>query len=356
LNADGKLDLVTGGYPSRVNVLLGNGDGTFQAYKSSQADNPYALTLADLDGDRRLDLAVSHGYDFGGWVGVSSGNGDGTFRDETVLDTSNDPGDQAVGDVNGDRALDLVVVNASATVSVILGHGDGTFEPARLYFAGGGGSVALGDLNKDSRPDIVASGSVAVHVLPNDSFWARMSDGSTVVVQGTSSDDVISVRRKGAKMIVNCAENSFSYRAADVHGIQVFAGDGNDRVTIGAGVTHAQVRGEDGNDTLIGTDSDIDLEGGNDNDVLSGGSGDDYILGGAGNDRINGADGDDTIVGEFGNDRIDGGKGHDHLSGNDGSDIFFGSDLLNDIIDGGAGPDTAYADVDDVLTLIEFRR
>src|SRR3989442_13559363 len=51
----------------------------------------------------------------------------------------------AVGDLNGDGRLDLVVANSLAnTVSVLLGNGDGTFQPARNFAAGPGRGPILG--------------------------------------------------------------------------------------------------------------------------------------------------------------------------------------------------------------------
>jgi len=62
LNGDGKLDLVAANYGSNdVAVLLGNGDGTFQAAVNfAVGTNPHSVTLADLNGDGKLDVATSN--------------------------------------------------------------------------------------------------------------------------------------------------------------------------------------------------------------------------------------------------------------------------------------------------------
>jgi Tfp pilus tip-associated adhesin PilY1 len=56
LNADGKLDLITGGY--YVSTLLGNGDGTFQGASTYYSDS-YRVAVADFNGDGRADLVYS---------------------------------------------------------------------------------------------------------------------------------------------------------------------------------------------------------------------------------------------------------------------------------------------------------
>src|SRR2546427_3865796 len=69
------------------------------------------------------------------------------------------PQSVAVGDFNGDGRPDLAVANSgSNTVSVLLGIGDGTFQPARTFAAGSSPfSVAVGDLNGDWRPDLAVA-------------------------------------------------------------------------------------------------------------------------------------------------------------------------------------------------------
>src|SRR5438309_9763092 len=72
------------------------------------------------------------------------------------------PASVAVGDFNGDRVQDLAVANYNDnTISVLLGNGDGTFQPARTFGVGiNPQSVAVGDFNGDGRLDLaVANGS-----------------------------------------------------------------------------------------------------------------------------------------------------------------------------------------------------
>jgi hypothetical protein len=78
----------------------------------------------------------------------------------------------AVGDFNGDGVMDLAVANYNfASVSVLLGVGDGTFADERRFGVGSNPySVAVGDFNGDGRPDLAVanSGSSDVAILLNN--------------------------------------------------------------------------------------------------------------------------------------------------------------------------------------------
>jgi len=161
-----------GGQEGYVGVLLGNGDGTFQpavAYDSG-GTNSESVAVGDLRGDGILDLVVADGYDSDNVVGVLLGNGDGTFQPAvTYLLKGLANRGVAIGDVNGDGIPDLVVITicekikgagcyGDGTVSVLLGNGDGTFQSPIAYSSDGylGVAIAIGDVNGDGRPDVMA--------------------------------------------------------------------------------------------------------------------------------------------------------------------------------------------------------
>jgi hypothetical protein len=164
-NHDGKLDLATAGTfgsSSSVNILLGNGDGTFQYGASYPGEAvPEAIAVADFNGDHNLDLAIDNSE--GGTVSVLLGNGDGTFQ--AAVDYSIPFSNWVTAaDVNGDHKLDLIVANNvingrmnTSGATVFLGNGDGTFQqPGKFYQAGQETSyVAVGDFNGDKKPDLV---------------------------------------------------------------------------------------------------------------------------------------------------------------------------------------------------------
>jgi hypothetical protein len=163
-NGDGKVDLATANfYANTVSVLLGNGDGTFQKHVDYTVGiAPYSVAVGDFNGDGILDLVVANSSNNSNTVSILLGNGDGTFQPHTDYATGIEPQSVAVADFNGDGKLDLVTANYGAyggnTASVLLGNGNGTFQPYVEYSAGGGPiSVAVADFNLDGAADFVAS-------------------------------------------------------------------------------------------------------------------------------------------------------------------------------------------------------
>ena len=165
LNGDGRLDLAVSNENSdNISVLLGRGDGTFQASVDYPAGpGPRGIASGDFNGDGRLDLVVANaGGSFGTTVSVLIGNGDGTFQAPVSYPAGNEPFAVAVGDFNMDGKLDLIVadsgVSFGTTVSLLLGNGDGTFQTAVPYTVGVGAvSVAVADLNSDGLLDVAVA-------------------------------------------------------------------------------------------------------------------------------------------------------------------------------------------------------
>jgi hypothetical protein len=146
-----------------VSILLGNGDGTFQAKTDIATGSGPASVLAknfhDLNGLGALDLVVANHND--NTIFIYEGNGDGTFQKPSViqLPSGYSPAGLAAADFNGDGHLDLAVADeGNATVSVFLGNGDGTFQ-ARSDYATGNSPVwvSANDLNGDSVIDLAVA-------------------------------------------------------------------------------------------------------------------------------------------------------------------------------------------------------
>jgi len=158
-NGDGKLDLVTtDGADNTVSVLLGNGDGTFQARSArSTGTFPIAVVTGDFNGDGKLDLAVTDAS--ANTVSILLGNGDGTFQAPLDYATGRDPQAVFVADFNGDGKLDLAVGNLTDnSVSILLGNGNGTFQAHVDYLVASSAQwVAAADLNGDGKLDLVVA-------------------------------------------------------------------------------------------------------------------------------------------------------------------------------------------------------
>jgi autotransporter-associated beta strand protein len=167
LRGQGILDLVTANHEGTVNVLLGNGDGTFQAAVRYTASGvPTSLTVGDFNGDGHLDLlTTSNAYGIP-TMSMLLGNGDGTFQDAVTSPLDQQAFAVAAADLRGNGILDLVTANGyDRSVSVLLGNGDGTFQPAVTYPIGSFcGGVAVRDLG-NGKPDIVTVNNFNVSVL-----------------------------------------------------------------------------------------------------------------------------------------------------------------------------------------------
>lgn len=221
VNGDGKLDLVTTAYMTQsVNVLLGNGDGTFNAAASYAACSncgtsavPLDLAIADFNNDGKPDIATANLNS----LAVLLGDGTGAFSLASEFSSPNAVNAIAIADFNGDTRADVVAACGSSTNNgsielfldtaaglggptsfssltmlrdlvaadfnndghsdvlvlhnngnnngtggeIYLGNGDGTFQPATTFVTMPDDSLldaAVGDFNGDSRPDVIIAG------------------------------------------------------------------------------------------------------------------------------------------------------------------------------------------------------
>jgi hypothetical protein len=176
VNNDGRPDIILGEYSTDccnnvgVEVLLNNGDGTFGPPHQFAIGNTYVgvfqLKAVDMNGDGNIDLVSTTTDPFGGHgISVQLGNGDGTFQPAQVT-SAPWPRYFDIADMNGDKKPDVVTStdfyndNTPRQLAVYLSNGDGTFQPPALYdvpLNSGEFRIVTLDGNGDGFPDVAVA-------------------------------------------------------------------------------------------------------------------------------------------------------------------------------------------------------
>ncbi len=179
-NRDGILDLVTANSLSNsISVLTGRGDGSFSSAQSypNGTMTPYDVqdvSIGDFNGDGILDLATAEATS--NTVGILIGRGDGTFNPRKSFASQGDAGALTTGDFNNDGILDIATHNKTTnSVDILRGVGDGTLQYATSFSAGASGnasSISTADFNGDGFLDLVTANS------DGDSATVMLGDGN----------------------------------------------------------------------------------------------------------------------------------------------------------------------------------
>jgi len=157
-----------------------------------------SVAIADVNGDGKPDLLVANRFACegcaNGSVAVLLGNGDGTFQPAVTYDSGRPATETlAVVDVNGDAKPDVIVGSPSGQVGVLLGNGDGTFQtvmesPSLV----GADKIVVSDMNGDGKPDVVVLDfCYGAHCNASDGAVAVLAgrgDGTFLLVKGEVYD------------------------------------------------------------------------------------------------------------------------------------------------------------------------
>ncbi|SHI33515.1 Por secretion system C-terminal sorting domain-containing protein [Hymenobacter daecheongensis DSM 21074] len=184
LDADGDLDLITANAfaTGTLSVRLNDGAATFTAPATNAeiavGSAPRNLALGDLDGDGDLDLVAANSFSNTLSVRLNDGSSNFSVPQSAQLTTGMYPLGVALGDIDGDGDLDLVVANnQSASVSVFSNDGTALFTSLATASVAVGQypyAVALGDVDNDGDLDLLASNT------SSNTVSIRLNNGSSV--------------------------------------------------------------------------------------------------------------------------------------------------------------------------------
>lgn len=238
LNGDRVPDLVIAYsiLSDQIRPMLGNGDRTFsQAEPVPVGVTPMAVLVADLDNDGAADLIVMHTGLYspdgdGGSISIIPGHGDGTFGPRRDLARGSQPTALAIGDLDGDGEMDLVATTESGSAAVLLGRGDGSFLLGEDLPAGfGPRAVAVGDWNSNGIPDLMTAGSgpITVHLAEPDGSYSQSDLGFLGLVSALATGDfdgdglldVLVVRRSANSVMVLFGDGAGGFDAGPMIGV-----------------------------------------------------------------------------------------------------------------------------------------
>ncbi len=305
---------------------------------------------------------------YGGTAGATlTGNGldnviTADLRDNNVLN-----GGAGNDSISGGGTLNGGAGNDTMHGAAVMNGGDGndvftSFNFSNTTVNGGNGSdsIRLDDSENFTSSQIQSVEFIEIVPNPNSDVQITLtldqltSMAGTTTFAGSSRNDtlLIPVSAAGSYQLPSLMLSSWLVELPDTFSSSSLTGSRGDSVILSgtqpvdyvlrASATHSELqilRGNGGNDQLIGGNGIDILVGNAGNDTLSGDAGADRMSAGAGNDVINGGDGADIQFGDAGNDSMNGGADADQLYGAEGNDTLIGG-AGDDTIEGNAGDDT----------------
>jgi hypothetical protein len=172
------------------------GQGTQTQGLPAPGVDPGSFAVGDFNGDGNLDIVkVNNSSTPTATLTLLLGKGDGTFTTGTSPTISFPPFSVTVGDFNGDGKVDVAVSSsADNAIAVLLSNGDGTFTESGLSrlvdSPSGNGPMLIGDFNGDGKPDLaMVNEKRVVGTLYFLTVGLGNGDGTFTAAPGTSTGD-----------------------------------------------------------------------------------------------------------------------------------------------------------------------
>jgi hypothetical protein len=225
-NDDSLLDIaVANANSDNVGLFLGYGNGTFRVqttFSTGNGSSPWWVAVGHFNNDSRLDIAVANYR--GGNIGILLGCGNGSLEKMITyfMGDGSNPTALALGDFNGDNIFDIAVSNyGTNNIGILFGYGNGVFGMVTNYSTGDGSrpfSVAIGNFNGDRWMDIVVvnnhENNIGVFLGLDNRYISSQASHSTgsgshpycVVTSDFNNDTLLDL------MVVNSAHHNIGIR------------------------------------------------------------------------------------------------------------------------------------------------
>jgi uncharacterized delta-60 repeat protein len=297
-------------------------------------------TVVDVERAHLIGDGSDQMFDVGSFFtpGQTSTSLFGNGGDDTLI--GSDGSDVLVGSGGSDRIEGNAghdrLIGGSGADTLIGGDGDDFIKG----LGGSGDRLSGGDGN-----DTLNGGRGVDRVIETGDVDFTLTNTS---LTGLGTDVVLAL--EVAEFNGGPSDNTIDVSAfSGFRGFTILRGNGGDDSIVGSAMSDV-INGGDGNDTLLGKAGDDTLNGEDGNDGLSGFTGNDMLDGGRGFDRGFGGEGNDTLTGGNAIDTLIGGDGDDSINGNDGTDTLVGGTGNNDASMGDVITD-ATANIDEAFTL-----